>query len=185
MSLIPADDSIHEAARDQLAQEVLAERPQQHEPEVDDQHDHRQHQRDAPAARAALFDWISYPFRTGSRSLYATRGHRISSLADRLTRFARRRRAHRQSRSLASRLITIAGSQYVLHKAALVDDDHQGLHESPNYWWPEDRTWLVYANVDCPTTYVGGSTTLAQRLLEDDQIEAVPAELDDPLDGHG
>jgi hypothetical protein len=133
----------------------------------------------------ALFDWISYPFRTGSRSLYATRGHRISSLADRLTRFARRRRAHRQSRSLASRLITIAGSQYVLHKAALADDDHQGLHESPNYWWPEDRTWLVYANVDCPTTYVGGSTTLAQRLLEDDQIEAVPAELDDPLDGHG
>jgi hypothetical protein len=36
-----------------------------------------------------------------------------------------------------------------------------------------------------PTTYVGGSVELIERLLVDDVLEAVPAQLTDPWDGHG
>jgi hypothetical protein len=47
------------------------------------------------------------------------------------------------------------------------------------------RAWVTCTNIDCPTTYVGGSVELIERLLVDDVLEAVPAQLTDPWDGHG
>lgn len=56
---------------------------------------------------------------------------------------------------------------------------------SPNIWWPEDRAWCVVTEIDARSTYVGGTKDLVARMLQSDQLEAVPAKLDDPLDGGG
>lgn len=40
--------------------------------------------------------------------------------------------------------------------------------------------WLVHSNVDCPTTYIAGSTDLIERLLTDDLLEIVEVHIDEP-----
>lgn len=45
--------------------------------------------------------------------------------------------------------------------------------QTPNLWWPEDRTWCVASEIDLPWTYIGGSTGMVDRLVGDDQIEAL------------
>ncbi len=57
-------------------------------------------------------------------------------------------------------------------------------HQSPNLAWPDDRAWCVATEVDLDSTYVGGSTALAEALLADQHIEAWPVRVDDPID-HG
>jgi hypothetical protein len=46
---------------------------------------------------------------------------------------------------------------------------------TPNWWWPDDRAWIVVSELDTPSTYVGGSETLVQAILNEPQIEAVPS----------
>ncbi|MGH2663989.1 MAG: hypothetical protein ACRDH8_14560 [Actinomycetota bacterium] len=41
-----------------------------------------------------------------------------------------------------------------------------GSPQSPNLWWPDDRTWCVASEIDLPTTYVGGSLECIERLLD-------------------
>lgn len=50
-------------------------------------------------------------------------------------------------------------------------------NQSPNIWWPTDRTWFVATEIDFPWTYVGGSEELIERILTDEHIEAIPAEV--------
>jgi hypothetical protein len=45
--------------------------------------------------------------------------------------------------------------------------------QTPNLWWPEDRTWCVASEIDLSWTYVGGSSDLVESLVVDDQIEAL------------
>ena len=51
---------------------------------------------------------------------------------------------------------------------------------APEYWFPEDRSWCVGSDVDLFWTYVGGSRSCVQAILESPELESVPAEL-----GHG
>lgn len=51
--------------------------------------------------------------------------------------------------------------------------------QSPNLWWPEDRSWIVATEVDYAWTYVGGTSRLIERLLTDQRLEALPAKLSD------
>jgi hypothetical protein len=44
---------------------------------------------------------------------------------------------------------------------------------TPNWWWPDDRAWIVVSELDTPSTYVGGSEALVQAILSEPQIEAV------------
>lgn len=54
--------------------------------------------------------------------------------------------------------------------------------QSPALWWPESHMWLVSTEVDAFSSYVGGSAALIDRLLRNEDIEAVRVRLDAPLD---
>ena len=47
---------------------------------------------------------------------------------------------------------------------------------TPNWWWPDDRAWVVVSELDAPSTYVGGPEALAQAILDEPQLEAVPSQ---------
>jgi hypothetical protein len=59
-------------------------------------------------------------------------------------------------------------------------DDFQP--QSPNLWWPEDRSWCVATEVDLDSTYVGGSQEMVNALVADERFEAWPAQLGDRVD---
>lgn len=44
----------------------------------------------------------------------------------------------------------------------------------PEFWWPEDRSWVVSTDYDLLSTYVGCSVTTAERILDDNELEALP-----------
>jgi hypothetical protein len=84
--------------------------------------------------------------------------------------------------------LSASGRRYLLYRGSLVRSstaDHEEPDIEPNFWWPTDHAWLVSTDIDCHSTYVGGSTALVERLLGDDVLEVLPAALDDPYDGHG
>ncbi|HET7327253.1 MAG TPA: hypothetical protein VFJ14_08190 [Nocardioidaceae bacterium] len=45
-------------------------------------------------------------------------------------------------------------------------------NQSPNLWWPEDRSWCVATELDLHYTYIGGSTDLIHRLVTHPGFEA-------------
>jgi hypothetical protein len=47
--------------------------------------------------------------------------------------------------------------------------------QSPNLWWPDDHAWCVASEIDFRSTYLGGSRTLIDRVLDDERFEALPA----------
>lgn len=53
--------------------------------------------------------------------------------------------------------------------------------ELADLWWPADRSWFVYGDVDLNATYVGGSAELIGALLASDELEAVPADPAHPV----
>ena len=59
--------------------------------------------------------------------------------------------------------------------------DAVGWEDGPNIWWPEDRSWCVASEIDHPYSYVGGSRELIEELLADPELEALPAQLEDPV----
>ena len=60
-----------------------------------------------------------------------------------------------------------------------------GWSRTPNWWWPDDRAWVVVSELDAPSTYVGGSAALAQAILDEPQLEAVPGHPDHRFDWLG
>lgn len=59
---------------------------------------------------------------------------------------------------------------------ALLPDER----ELADLWWPRDRAWFVYGDVDLSSTYVGGSAALVDELLAAPELEALPADPADP-----
>jgi hypothetical protein len=57
--------------------------------------------------------------------------------------------------------------------------------QSPNYWWPEDRTWIVVSELDAPCTYVGGSEELVRALSSVAELEVVTSGLEHRFDWFG
>lgn len=51
--------------------------------------------------------------------------------------------------------------------------------ELADLWWPEDRAWCVYGDVDLTSTYVAGSAELVETLLASTDVEAVDADPED------
>ena len=130
----------------------------------------------------ALMDVIAYqlPRETaGYRPAWAT-GHRRWPWPG---RSAERRELARRQALKDQYGVALAGDAYILHGGRF-GVGARVRHGGPSYWWPDDRSWLVYTNVDCPTTYVAGSDTLVDQLLADDLLEVVEARLDHPFDGH-
>ncbi|WP_328923748.1 hypothetical protein OG429_03335 [Streptomyces sp. NBC_00190] len=46
--------------------------------------------------------------------------------------------------------------------------------DGPEFWWPQDRSWVVTTDCDLLSTYVGCSNETAERILGDDELEALP-----------
>jgi hypothetical protein len=78
--------------------------------------------------------------------------------------------------------VSVAGDRFILHRGAFAATGGRWM-QFPSYWWPQDRSWLVYTHIDCTSTYVAGDHRLVERLLDDDLLEVVEAQLDHPFDG--
>lgn len=53
--------------------------------------------------------------------------------------------------------------------------------QSPNLWWPADRTWCVGTEIDLDSTLVAGSRALVDELLAHPVLEAVEVQPGDSL----
>lgn len=86
-------------------------------------------------------------------------------------------------RAAAAR-INIPGRSMVLYTGpikAAAEYCRAPTWQSPNLWWPNDRAWCVASEIDLHSTYLGGPRELADQLLCDGRIEALPAKLGDPI----
>jgi hypothetical protein len=61
-------------------------------------------------------------------------------------------------------------------------DNCQFVPQSPNLFWPDDRSWCVATEIDLDSSYLGGSETLVERLLADQDLEALRVMPGDPID---
>lgn len=61
----------------------------------------------------------------------------------------------------------------------------QWRSEAPNYWWPDDRVWIVATEIDGFSTYIGGSQECIQAVLASSLLEALPRALGDRFDVGG
>ncbi|MFF0746690.1 hypothetical protein ACFYVL_40510 [Streptomyces sp. NPDC004111] len=52
--------------------------------------------------------------------------------------------------------------------------DPQVGDDGPEFWWPDDHSWVVTTDYDLLSTYIGCSVTTAERILRDDVLEALP-----------
>jgi hypothetical protein len=59
--------------------------------------------------------------------------------------------------------------------------DAVGWEDGPNIWWPDDQAWCVASEIDHPYSYVGGSEAFIEAVLRDPELEALPAQLEDPV----
>lgn len=57
--------------------------------------------------------------------------------------------------------------------------------EAPNYWWPNDRSWIVATEVDGYSTYVGGSKACVDEIVASPLLEALPSALNHGFGGRG
>lgn len=53
--------------------------------------------------------------------------------------------------------------------------------QSPNLFWPQDRSWCVASEIDLHATFVGGSLALANALVATPVLEAWRVEPTDPI----
>lgn len=57
--------------------------------------------------------------------------------------------------------------------------------QSPNQWWPTDRSWFVATEVDYDSTIVAGSHELITSITSHPQLEAFPITLNDNISADG
>lgn len=57
--------------------------------------------------------------------------------------------------------------------------------QTPNLWWPADRTWCIASEIDLTSTYIGGAQALVDHVLADARFEAVAAQLTDTIAADG
>ncbi len=53
--------------------------------------------------------------------------------------------------------------------------------QSPNLWWPEDRSWFVSTEIDGDSTIIGGSLVLIEALRTSSRLHAVETSIEDLL----
>jgi len=73
--------------------------------------------------------------------------------------------------------VRLPGRDYLLYtgpvEAALAFAGSPG--QTPNLWWPADRSWCVASEVDLCWSYLGGPAALIEELLAERAVEALPA----------
>lgn len=53
--------------------------------------------------------------------------------------------------------------------------------QSPNLFWPSDRSWCVASEIDFDSTLIGGSRRLIQAILDDVNLDSWPVSPEDSL----
>ena len=76
--------------------------------------------------------------------------------------------------------VEVPGRTYLLCRGPL--EAVTSFGQSPNIWWPEDRSWCVATEIDLDSTYVGGTEECLTRILTDPVLETLPAQLEDRVD---
>ncbi len=139
---------------------------------------------DAQSLAAILRQWTSRPdecwfglwdgYGWEGRIPLAAPGERVTALPDPVPESVRNGpRVHLPHRDY---LLYSGPVEAVLASVSLADSG-----QTPNLWWPDDRTWFVASEIDLAWTYVGGSAGMVKSLIKDDRIEALPAEPSDAL----
>ena len=88
----------------------------------------------------------------------------------------------------ASSRVRAPGRDYLLFRGpidaimAFLAGDGPFWGDSPNIWWPEDRSWCVATDIDLLDTYVGGSKECIEAVLRNPDLEALPTTSDAQLD---
>ncbi len=54
-----------------------------------------------------------------------------------------------------------------------------GGRQSPNLWWPEDRSWFIASEIDLHSTYVGGTARLIEELSHEVLFESLLVGIDE------
>lgn len=78
--------------------------------------------------------------------------------------------------------VELPGRSYLLGRGQLETALESALadwDQSPNLWWPDDRSWFVTTEIDYAWTYLGGPPRLIEDVLRDPRIEALPARTTD------
>lgn len=65
---------------------------------------------------------------------------------------------------------------------ALADAGAAAWGQSPNLWWPQDRTWCVATEIDSYDTYIGGSPECIASILQCPGLEALPTTIATRID---
>jgi hypothetical protein len=80
--------------------------------------------------------------------------------------------------------LELPGRGYVVLKGPLEavtsSFDDPSFWQSPNLWWPQDRSWCVATEIDYSWSYVGGSKECIQRLLGNEGLESLRVRCEDP-----
>ncbi len=63
------------------------------------------------------------------------------------------------------------------------DPDEPDVVEGPEFVWPDDRSWVLNTDYDLESSYVACDDGMAERILTDASIEAVPVSRSMRVDG--
>jgi hypothetical protein len=88
------------------------------------------------------------------------------------------------AQALAGPRVRAPGRDYLLYRGPIgtaVALCRFPFDQSPNLWWPDDRSWCVATGLDLQSTYLGGPDDLIQSVLADGRLETLPAEPGDPV----
>lgn len=72
----------------------------------------------------------------------------------------------------------IGGVRSIGSASTIREDRYSIARRSPQWWWPDDRSWFVATEIDDPWTYLAGSTDLIDTVAALD-IETVRVAFDD------
>jgi hypothetical protein len=79
--------------------------------------------------------------------------------------------------------LELPGRGYVVLRgpveAASSSFDEPPIWQSPNLWWPRDRSWCVATEIDYLWSYVGGSKECIEQLLGIEELETVQVRYED------
>lgn len=76
--------------------------------------------------------------------------------------------------------IRLPGREYLLSSGPI--EAATSFAHPPNVWWPDDRSWCVASEIDLLTTYVAGSASCVDRLINAPELEVMPVAVDDRVD---
>ncbi len=85
--------------------------------------------------------------------------------------------------------LRLPGRDYLLFTGTLPAAASMGWHaapecfvpQSPNLFWPHDRSWCVATEIDLDSTVVAGTNELVRAVLAAPGLEAWPVAADDSL----